>query len=105
MVMNRIDTPHPPAQLVSFRQALYGCLDGWADTLFELTDAALCSPGPVNSVPHLSLEPVFRRSHPSLYKALARRDRRRGAAPGPRRPPAIRVAGGVRGGRLHLGAL
>ncbi len=58
--------------LMSFRQALYGCLTRWADTLFELCDAALCAPAPVGSVPSLSLEPVFRRSHGSLYKALAR---------------------------------
>jgi hypothetical protein len=31
----------------------------------------LCSPAPVGSVPSLSLEPEFRRSHGSLYKALA----------------------------------
>ena len=43
----------------------------WADALFELCDAALCSPSPVGSVPSLSLEPVFRRSHGSLYKGLA----------------------------------
>lgn len=60
------------AVLAGFREAFYGCLDGWADALFELCDAALCSPAPVHSVPHLSLEPSFRRSHGSLYKALAR---------------------------------
>ena len=49
-------------------------LGRWADALFELTDAVLCAPGAVNSVPHLSLEPVFRRSHGSLYKALERGD-------------------------------
>lgn len=32
----------------------------------------LCSHAPVGSVPSLSLEPLFRRSHGSLYKALAR---------------------------------
>ena len=44
----------------------------WADALFELSDAVLCAPGPVVSVPTLSLEPTFRRSHGRLYKALAR---------------------------------
>jgi hypothetical protein len=43
----------------------------WGDALFELVDAALCAPGPLRSVPALSLEPTFRRSHGSLYKALA----------------------------------
>jgi hypothetical protein len=59
------------AALVDFRDAFYACLPGWADALFELTDAALCGPASVGSVPSLSLEPVFRRSHGSLYKALA----------------------------------
>ena len=57
---------------VGFREAFYGCLSGWADALFELCDATLCAGPPVGSVPSLSLEPVFRRSHGSLYKALAR---------------------------------
>lgn len=60
------------AALVGFRTALYGCLTRWGDALFELCDAALCAPAPVGSVPSLSLEPVFRRGHGSLYKALAR---------------------------------
>ena len=60
------------AALVDFRAAFYGCLTGWTDALFELTDAALCVPAAVGSVPALSLEPVFRRGHGSLYKALAR---------------------------------
>ena len=58
--------------LAGFREAFYGCLTGWGDALFELCDAVLCSPAPVYSVPSLSLEPAFRRSHGSLYKALAR---------------------------------
>lgn len=60
----------PTAALVDLRMAFYGSLTGWADALFELADAVLCSPGPVHSVPGLSLEPIFRRSHGSLYKAL-----------------------------------
>ena len=57
--------------LVEFRQELYSCLRYWGDALFELCDAALCAHGPVGSVPQLSLEPEFTRSHGSLYKALA----------------------------------
>jgi len=57
--------------LTGFRAALHGCLSGWSDALFELADAALDGPGSIGSVPALSLEPVFRRSHGSLYKALA----------------------------------
>ena len=59
-------------QLTGFRNGFYDCLGSWADALFELTDAALCAPGPVSSVPALSLGPTFRRSHGSLYKALSR---------------------------------
>jgi DDE superfamily endonuclease len=57
-----------------FRSALRQCLCPWGDALFELCDAALCSPTPVASVPSLSLEPEFRRSHGSLYKSLAEGD-------------------------------
>jgi hypothetical protein len=59
-------------QLRRFRSGFYDALTGWADAAFELCDAALCAPAPVASVPTLSLEPIFRRSHGSLYKALAR---------------------------------
>jgi hypothetical protein len=71
--MNIVPTPPTAtaAALTDFRQAFYATLDGWADTLFELTDATLCACAPVGSVPHLSLEPCFRRSHGSLYKSLA----------------------------------
>jgi hypothetical protein len=57
-------------ELTAFRRSLHQCLTAWGDALFELCDAVLCSPAPVGSVPSLSLEPVFRRSHGSLYKAL-----------------------------------
>lgn len=62
----------PGTGLVRFRSDLRGCMTSWGDALFELADAVLCSPTPVGSVPSLSLEPVFRRSHGSVYKALAR---------------------------------
>ena len=65
-------TPCPPDQLRAFRTGLYACLTRWGDALFELCDAALCSFGPVSSVPSLSLEPEFSRSHGSLYKSLAK---------------------------------
>jgi hypothetical protein len=60
------------SQLIEFREGFYGCLWRWSDALFELADATLCAPGAVGSVPALSLEPEFRRSHGSLYKALER---------------------------------
>jgi len=58
-------------ELAAFRQRWYGCLGRRADALFELTDALLCAPGPVGSLPQLSLEPAFRRGWGSLYGALA----------------------------------
>ena len=61
-------------ELREFRSLLRQCLSPWGDALFELCDAALCSPAPVGSVPSLSLEPEFRRSHGSLYKSLAEGD-------------------------------
>lgn len=60
--------------LRTFRRDVYGCFTGWSDALFELGDAVLDSASPVTSIPALSLEPVFRRSHGSLYKALDRAD-------------------------------
>ena len=59
------------SELIEFRQELYACFTRWADALFELTDAALCTSGPISSIPALSLESEFTRSHGSLYKALA----------------------------------
>jgi hypothetical protein len=59
-------------RLSTFRDEFHRCLTRWGDALFELCDAALCSGGPVASVPSLSLEPEFRRSHGSLYKGLVR---------------------------------
>ena len=65
-------TPYPPDQLRAFRAGLYASFTAWGDALFELCDAALCSIGPVSSIPALSLEPEFSRSHGSLYKSLAK---------------------------------
>jgi DDE superfamily endonuclease len=71
-VRHRTSEPSKKAALLQFRADFFDSLSSWGDALFELTDAVLCSPGPINSVPSLSLEPVFRRSHGSVYKALAR---------------------------------
>lgn len=57
-------------ELIRFRKNAYGAFNGWADTLFELTDSLTSCPTPTYSTPALSLEPEFRRSHGSLYKAL-----------------------------------
>ena len=57
--------------LARFRQVFYGCLSARADALFELTDAVLCSGGPVTSLPELSLCGVHRRGHGGMYDGLA----------------------------------
>jgi hypothetical protein len=57
--------------LSSVRKQIYGTFVKWSDALFELADALLDASGTVGSVPSLSLEPIFRRSHGSLYKALS----------------------------------
>jgi hypothetical protein len=64
-------TDEAAAELIDFRRSFHRCLSPWGDALFELCDAALCSSASVASVPSLSLEPEFRRSHGSLYKSLA----------------------------------
>ena len=56
--------------LVSFRREFYQCLTARADALFELTDAVLCSPGPVRTLVDLSLCPEHRRGHGALYDGL-----------------------------------
>lgn len=62
---------HGADGLERFRAGLYASLTRWGDALFELCDAGLCTGGPIGSVPSLSLEPCFTRSHGSLYKSLA----------------------------------
>jgi hypothetical protein len=58
-------------RLAAFRWEFYRSLTRWPDTLFELCDAVLCTPGPVTSLPELSLAGVHRRGHGSMYAALA----------------------------------
>ena len=58
------------ARLSSFRAVFYGCLSARGDELFELTDAVLCSGGPVTSLPELSLAGVHRRGHGAMYDGL-----------------------------------
>jgi hypothetical protein len=57
-------------RLARFRWELYWSLTRWPDALFELSDAVLCTPGPVTSLPELSLSLVHRRGHGSTYAAL-----------------------------------
>jgi DDE superfamily endonuclease len=59
------------ARLRAFRAGLHACCTRRADALVELADALLSAPGPVASLPHLSLEPSHRRSWASGYAALA----------------------------------
>jgi hypothetical protein len=59
------------SRLQAFRAGLHACCTRRADALFELADALLSAQTPVASLPHLSLEPVHRRSWGSTYAALA----------------------------------
>lgn len=58
--------------LSRFRTDFYDCLTAYADTLFELADAALCADGPVRSLVDLALAPERRRGHGTLYAGLNR---------------------------------
>ncbi|WP_411105316.1 ATP-binding protein [Streptomyces sp. cmx-4-9] len=56
--------------LSQFRTDFYGCLTGRSDALFELTDALLCTEGPVKTLVDLALAPEHRRGHGALYGGL-----------------------------------
>lgn len=58
--------------LSRFRVEFYDSLYARPDTLFELTDAILCTDGPVRSLVELSLAAEHRRGHGALYAALDR---------------------------------
>jgi hypothetical protein len=55
--------------LKHIRQDLYESLERGADALFNLGDALLCE-SQAQSLPELSLSPVFERQWPSVYEAL-----------------------------------
>ena len=56
-------------ELIEFRAALHQHFSGRADAAMELLDA-LCSNQSARSVVELSLNPLFRRGHDSLFKAI-----------------------------------
>jgi len=56
--------------LSHFRVEFYDCLYKRADVLFELTDALLCTDGPVKTLVDLSLAAEHRRGHGAMYAAL-----------------------------------
>jgi hypothetical protein len=56
--------------LSQFRADFYGCLTGRSDALFELTEALLCTEGPVKTLVDLALAPEDRRGHGALYGGL-----------------------------------
>jgi hypothetical protein len=60
------------AVLSRFRADFHGCLTARADALFELTDALLCTDGPVKTLVDLALAPKHRRGHGALYDGLNR---------------------------------
>jgi hypothetical protein len=64
------DEVEPLQTLSRLRREFYSCLTGRADALFELTDALLCTEGPVRCLAGLSLAPEHRRGHGGLYDGL-----------------------------------
>lgn len=57
-------------ELCCFRGEFFDCLIGRGDELFELTDALLCTDGPVKTLVGLALAPEHRRGHGALYGGL-----------------------------------
>ena len=55
---------------VTFRDDFFDCLTARGDTLFELTDALLCTDGPVTTTVDLTLTAEHRRGHGAMYDAL-----------------------------------
>jgi hypothetical protein len=60
----------PLTVLSRFRTDFHGCLTARADALFELTEALLCTDGPVKTLVDLALAPEHRRGHGALYDGL-----------------------------------
>ncbi|MGY3205227.1 hypothetical protein ACVW19_005742 [Streptomyces sp. TE5632] len=56
--------------LSQFRADFSACLTGRSDALSELTDALLCTEGPVKTLVDLALAPEHRRGHGALYDGL-----------------------------------
>ena len=96
--------PARRGDLSRFREVFYGCLTARADELFELTDALLCTEGPVRTLVELALAPEHRRGHGALYDGLNQgRIEVGSAAPGAGRVAAAPGSGWAdraRGGRV-----
>ena len=56
--------------LIRFRAVFYACVTARADELFELTEALLCTEGPVRTLVELALAPEHRRGHGALYDGI-----------------------------------
>lgn len=70
MSVHDVDRGSALGELVRFRQEFYECLPARTDALFELSEAELCTDGPVRSLVGLSLTPEQRRGHGALYDAV-----------------------------------
>ncbi|GAU71290.1 Clp family protein [Streptomyces sp. NBRC 110611] len=69
-VLQQGDRQEAFATLSRFRGDFCDCLNGRGDALFELTDALLCTDGPVKTLVDLALAPEHRRGHGALYGGL-----------------------------------
>src|SRR5699024_10197725 len=56
--------------LSGFRTDLHRCLTRRTDTLFELTEAVLCTDGPITSPAEPTLTAEHQRGHGAMYNAL-----------------------------------
>ncbi len=65
-----VDRNQTLGELSRFDQEFHLCLTTRADGLFELTDAVLCTDGPVRTLVGLSLAPEHRHGHGGLYDAI-----------------------------------
>jgi hypothetical protein len=69
-VLAHLSAVDPLGVLARFRQGFHASLYAREDALFELTDALLCTSGPIRTLVELSLAAEHRRGHGGMYAAL-----------------------------------
>ena len=69
-VLAHLSAVDPLGVLARFRQGFHAGLYAREDALFELTDALLCTSGPIRTLVELSLAAEHRRGHGGMYAAL-----------------------------------
>jgi hypothetical protein len=69
-VLAHLSAVDPLGVLARFRQGFHASLYAREDALFELTDALLCTSGPIRTLVELCLAAAHRRGHGGMYAAL-----------------------------------